>query len=311
MKIVFFGTGDFGIPALKRLLNSGHDIAAVVTQPDKRKGRGWKVQPTPIKAILEKTVPGMTVLQPEDLSDENFMSYIAGSGADVFVVIDYGKILKSDILDMPGKYCVNLHPSLLPKYRGAAPVNRAILGGEKETGITVIKMNKKMDAGDIISQEKLAIGEHEDVAGLFDRLSQSGAELLLKTLDQIAEGKERLVHQEEKEATYAPKLQKSEGKIDWELDASEIALRVKGLQPWPGAYTYLDGRVLKVLQAAAEDAVGVDAPPGTVISAESKLIVSAGKGAVRIGRLQPEGKKAMPSDEFLRGHDVSRGTVLE
>jgi methionyl-tRNA formyltransferase len=310
MKIVFFGTGDFGMPALKKLLNSGHDIAAVVTQPDKRKGRGWKVQPTPIKAILEKTAPWMPVFQPEELSDKDFLSHMAGIGADVFVVIDYGKILKSDILDMPGKYCVNLHPSLLPKYRGAAPVNRAILGGEKETGITVIKMNERMDAGDIILQEKMAIDEYESVVDLFGRLSQAGADLVLKALDEIGQDRERPIAQKEEDATYAPKLQKAEGKIEWARDASDIVLKVRGLQPWPGTYTYLDGKLIKVLQAAAEEMPEGETSPGQVISAVSKFIVSAGKGAVRIARLQPEGRKAMTSDEFLRGHDVYQGKVL-
>ena len=310
MRIVFFGTGDFAIPSVKRLLGSGHDMVSAVTRPDTRMGRGWKVQPAPIKAILEKTSPGMNVLQPEDLSDKVFMSSLEEARADVFVVIDYGCILKKDILDMPEKYCLNLHPSLLPRYRGAAPINRAILAGEKETGNTVIRMNERMDAGDIVSQETTAIGEYEDAVSLSERLAQSGAELLIKTLDEIAGGKEKLTRQEEEKATYAPKLRKSEGRIDWNEDASSIVLKVKAFRPWPGAYTYLNGKALKVSQAAVEAISRADIPPGSVVSAGPGLVVSAGKGAVRIAVLQSEGKKPMTSDEFLRGHDISKGTTL-
>jgi len=310
MRIVFFGTGDFGVPAVKRLLGAGHDMVLAVTRPDTRMGRGWKVKPAPIKAILEKTAPGMNVLQPEDLSDKDFLSFLEGARADVFVVIDYGSMLKKNILDMPKKYCLNLHPSLLPRYRGASPINRAILEGDEQTGNTVIRMNERMDAGDIISRETTAIGEHEDAVSLSERLARSGAELLIKTLDEIAAGTEKLTPQDEEKATYAPKLRKSEGKIDWNQDARSIVLKVKAFKPWPGAYTYLNGKMLKITQASVEDVSSADVSPGSVISAGPALVVSTGKSAVRIAVLQPEGKRPMTSDEFLRGHDVSKDTKL-
>lgn len=310
MRIVFFGTGDFGVPAVKRLLGSGHDMLLAVTRPDARTGRGWKVQPAPIKAILEKTAPWMNVLQPEDLSDKAFLSFLEKARADVFVVVDYGNMLKKEILDMPKKYCLNLHPSLLPRYRGSSPVNRAILEGEKETGNTVIRMNERMDAGEIISRETTAIGEHEDAVSLAERLAQSGAELLIKTLDEIDAGTEQLTPQEEEKATYAPKLRKSEGRIDWNEDASFIVRKVKAFKPWPGAYTYLNGKILKIAQASVEYVSPEQGTPASVICAGPPLVVSAGKNAVRIAVIQPEGKRPMTSDEFLRGHDISKGTTL-
>jgi len=310
MRVVFFGTGNFGIPTLKGLLRSTHAVAAAVTRPDVRKGRGWNVLPTPVKEIAEKVAPGMMVLQPEKLTDEGFLENLRSLNADVFVVVDYGKILPPDLLEMPEKYCINLHPSLLPLYRGAAPVSRAIMNGDKVTGNTVIKMNERMDAGDVIVRESLDIEEHDTSDVLENKLSLRGSALVLRALDLLASGRADLERQDESLATYAPKLEKAEGKIDWSMPASEIALRVRGLQPWPGAYTYLNGKVLKVIQASTCVCPEGDFAFGEVLQADTRMAVKAREGALRVSKLQLEGKKAMTSDEFLMGHQRIKGMVL-
>jgi methionyl-tRNA formyltransferase len=310
MRVVFFGTGNFGIPTLKGLLRSTHAVAAAVTRPDVRKGRGWNVLPTPVKEIAEKVAPGMMVLQPEKLTDEGFLENLRNLNADVFVVVDYGKILPPDLLEMPEKYCINLHPSLLPLYRGAAPVSRAIMNGDKVTGNTVIKMNERMDAGDVIVRESLDIEEHDTSDVLENKLSLRGSALVLRALDLLASGRADFERQDESLATYAPKLEKAEGKIDWSMPASEIALRVRGLQPWPGAYTYLNGKVLKVIQASTCVCPEGDFAFGEVLQADTRMAVKAREGALRVSKLQLEGKKAMTSDEFLMGHQRIKGMVL-
>ncbi len=310
MKIVFFGTGNFGIPTLKRLLKSSYEVEKVVTRPDIRKGRGWNVLPTPVKEIVKKTAPGTDVLQPEKMSDPEFRDSLKSCGADVFVVVDYGKILTKEILSIPSKYCINLHPSLLPLYRGPAPVNRAIMAGDAVTGNTVIKMNERMDAGDILLREEVAIGEHDTADLLGEKLSFSGAFLVLKALDLIESGLESTEEQDETIATYAPKLEKSEGKIDWGLSADQIALKVRGLQPWPGAYTLLNGRTVKILQASGCEIPEGRFSRGEIIRADSRLVVNCGRGALRVAKLQMEGKKAMTSDEFLRGHRDLTGAIM-
>lgn len=310
MKIVFFGTGDFGIPTLKSLLSSPYELAAAVTRSDTRKGRGWNIVPTPVKDIMEKVAPGIPVLQPVKLSDPDFIENLKKFDADIFVVVDYGRILPSEVLNIPRKFCVNLHPSLLPLYRGPAPVNRAVLSGDKVTGNTVIKMNERMDSGDIIVQERIDTGEYDTADVLENKLSLRGAALILKALGLIDSGNASFVAQDESKATYAAKLEKQEGKIDWNLPASEIALKVRGLRPWPGAYTFLNGKVLKVLQASACDMPKGKFAPGEILSAGAKFIVSTKEGALRVAKLQLEGKKAMTSDEFLKGHQGLAGKVL-
>lgn len=309
MKIIFFSTGKLGIPSLKKLTSSKHELLAVVTQPDKPQGRGWSVQPTPVKAFIEKAAPAIEIAEPENINDPAFVNYLKDKGADIFIVIDYGRILKKEVLDIPSKYCLNLHPSLLPKYRGAAPVNWAILNGDRETGDTIIKMNEGMDSGDIVIQESLEIKPDETAEGLFDRLSQKGGDLLLKVLDDIQEGKETLTPQDQTQATYAPKLAKKDGEIDWSLSAVDISRRIRALQPWPGAYTYLEGKVLKVQEVEVVD-IGEGEAPGTIID-EENLVVSTGSNALQIKRLQLQGKKSMPKEEFLRGHRLKKGTSLK
>jgi len=309
MKIIFFGTGKFGLPTLKKLMQSRHDVLAVVTQPDSSKGRGWNVLPTSVKAFIEKAAPDIEVLQPSNVSDAVFTDHMRSKDADVFVVVDYGQFLDKELLELPKKYSVNLHPSLLPAYRGAAPVNWAILNGDRETGNTVIKMAEKMDAGDIIAQEKTPISEEENAPELIERLAKSGADLLLKTLDLIESGKARPMAQDEAKVSYAPKLQKKDGKIDWEKPASDLIRKIKGMQPWPDAFTLIDGKVLKIFKASVLATGEEEGTPGTVLD-ENEFVVKAGKDALRIDVLQVEGKRKMPRKEFLRGQKIARGKVL-
>ncbi len=309
MRIVFFGTGKFGLPTLKKLLNSNHEIVAVVTQPDRKKGRGWGVHPTSVKALVEQSAPATEVFQPEKLSDPEFLDFLKKKEADVFVVVDYGRFLSEALLALPKKLCINLHPSLLPKYRGAAPMNWAILNGEKETGNTVIKLTEKMDAGNIILQEKTAIDEAETAIGLAERLSKSGSELALKALEMIEADKAQFLPQDESASSLAPKLEKKHGLIEWERSAIEIERKVRAMQPWPGAFTHLDGKTLKVLKAKAMEGARYSGEVGCVCD-EEKLIIKTGEGALKIEEVQPEGKRAMKADEFLRGHQLTKGTAL-
>ncbi len=308
MKIVFFGTGDFAVPALKKLISNRRNIAAVVTQPDSRRGRGMNYMSTPVKAFIEKAAPGVHIFQPEKASGDDFKNDIKAIGADVFVVVDYGQILGKDLLGMARKYCVNLHPSLLPKYRGASPVNRAILMGEKVTGNTVIKMSERMDAGPIILQTECAIGPDENSVDLLGRLSMQGAALLIEALNMIEAGSETLTEQNEKEATYARKLRKEEGLIDWSTSSEDILLKVRAMQPWPGAYTYVEGRMIKLFGVKAID-VPQGAKPGTIVD-EHNFIIKTGAGGVIVETLQVEGKSKMSRDEFLRGFRLMKDSVL-
>lgn len=309
MRIVFFGSGEFGLPTLKKIFESRHEVAAVVTQPDKKKGRGWNVQAAPFKAYMEGSWPGIMVLQPEKLSDPGLLPDLARLGADVFVVIDYGQFLTKEVLAIPKKYCVNLHPSLLPKYRGAAPVNRALMAGEKITGNTVIKMDERMDAGEIILQEETAVRDDEDAVSLSARLADSGAVLLIKTLDLIEKGGEKLVLQDDKAVTFARKLSKEEGLIDWTKDPEDILRKIRGAQPWPGAFTYLGGKMIKIFKARRTEYIFHDSPAGAVVDPK-RLIVCAGDGFIQIDELQVEGKRAMSVPEFLRGSRIEKGKIL-
>ncbi|NQT32910.1 MAG: methionyl-tRNA formyltransferase [Candidatus Omnitrophica bacterium] len=309
MRIVFFGTGKFGLPSLKKLLESDHEIVAVVTQPDRKKGRGWNIQASPVKAFIEQAAPAAGVLQPVKASDRSFISSLRERDTDLFVVIDYGQILSREVLDIPKKYCINLHPSLLPKYRGASPVNWTVINGESETGNTVIKIDERMDAGEVIMQEKLTVAKEDDAEVLLDKLSLKGVELLIKALEEIESGTESFSPQDESAASYAPKLKKEDGQIDWSLTSSRIICKTKGLKPWPVAFTYLEGKTLKILEAEDANNITEALAPGTICD-KNEFIVKTGDGAIKINKLQMEGKRVMPSSEFLKGYRTGKGIVL-
>ena len=308
MKIVFFGTSEFAVPSLKELSASAHEILAVVTQPDRKKGRHLHKAAPPIK--IEAASSGISVHQPENPNAKDFIKILSSIKADLFVVVSFGHILKKDILDMPRLGAVNLHASLLPKYRGAAPINWAVIKGEKDTGVSIIKMTEKMDAGDIVASEKIKILPEDTAATLTGKLSNKGALLLLKALDETVKGKTACKKQDEKLVSFAPKLKKENGLIDWSWTAPELHNLIRGLLPWPGAYTHWKGRLLKIWKAEAE-ALDFDLPPGRISTVGDKgIVVKTSSGSLVINELQLEGGKRMDAAAFIRGHKLSTGDKL-
>ena len=333
MKILFCGTPLFAVPSLEKLLRSGHPVAGVVTQPDRPRGRCQTPQPPPVKEVaLSKSLP---LFQPARLSDPGFLSSIEKLGAEIVAVVAYGRLLPKEFLALFKHGAVNLHASLLPKYRGAAPIQWAIIRGETETGVTLFELDEQMDHGPVILQRKTPIKPDEDAAGLAARLSGIGAAALIETLDLIETGMTSPVPQEDKEATHAPLLTKEDGLIRWELPAAEIQNRIRGMQPWPGATTSAGEKSVKILAAAAleqtvpgtlrvpgtdvSDPFGLSLSkseqppgPGTVLLADAAqgLFVQTGKGVLRIDRLQPSGGNPMTAAEFLRGHPLPPSSTL-
>lgn len=309
MKIVFFGTSEFAIPSLHALTNSRHEIAALVTQPDRQKGRHLKLsQPATKVLALTKDIP---VYQPQDASAGEAGEYLKGLGADLFVVVSFGQILKAEVLSIPKLYPINLHGSLLPKYRGAAPTNWAIINGDKSTGITIIRMNEKMDEGDMILKKDIAIDPEDTNITLSERLSELGAKALVEVLDMAGAGKTvSFTKQNGADATYAPKLKKEDGLIDWNRDAVQIHNSVRGLLPWPGAFTYYGGRILKILKTEILSHSAVkNAKAGEVIDIvkDKGIIVHTSSGDLAVQYLQLEAKSAMDADAFVRGHRIIKG----
>jgi len=307
MRIVFFGSDDFAAVHLNKILESNHDVVSCVTQPDRPKGRGMKVAESPIKAIaVSKKIP---LLQPATLKDEALLSQLKDLNADVFVVVAYGKILPEDVLSIPKIFCVNVHGSLLPKYRGAAPINWAIINGDTETGVTVMKMSPILDAGEIILQAKMAIGPEDTASALRERMAQLGAVTLIEGLDDIAQGKHKLLRQDLALVSYAPKLTKELSHISWTEPALKIHNLVRGLQPWPGACTNLGIKMVKVLQTRVSD-VHLQSP-GTIITvSKDGVTVAAGKGSVVLLKVQPESGKPMDAKSFVAGHKLAAGSKL-
>ena len=306
MNIIFMGTPHFAVPSLKALLDSKHDVICVVCQPDKPSGRGKKITSPPVKELAERY--SVRVEQPSKIRDDSFDTLINELSPDMICVVAYGKIIPKNILDKPRYGCINVHASLLPKYRGAAPVNWAVIRGEKETGITTMLMDEGMDTGDILLRESTKIGEDETSLELGDRLSQMGADLLIETIERIETGNIKPRKQDHESATYAPILKKADGEIDWNMDAEGIRNLIRGCQPWPGAYTRLDNKILKIFRAQTSNANG---SPGEVLeTGDAVLRVATGRGSLDIEELQLEGGKRMKTSEFLKGHSVDPGTVL-
>lgn len=304
-KIIFMGTPQFAVPSLEALIAAGHSVMAVVTQPDKPQGRGMSSLPSPVKkAALDRGIP---VFAPLKLKDESFIKELQGLGADFFVVVAYGKILPRHVLDIPPKGCVNLHASLLPKYRGAAPINWAIVNGEKETGVSTMLMDSGMDTGPVLLEKRVAIGADDTAEDLAKRLSTEGAALLAETIKLLSEGGIRPREQDGSNATYAPILKKEDGAIDWRNTAEGIKDLMRGLYPWPGAYTRWKGYTIKVLSGRAVDCPA-GKPPGTVVGVSKEGIrVATAKGVFEITELQPENKKRMPAGDFARGYRIAEG----
>ncbi len=319
MKVVFMGTPDFAVETLRAVVSSGHEVAAVVTQPDKPKGRGTAMSMSAVKeAALAMSLP---VLQPERARDEEFISRLRGINPDVIVVVAFGQLLPKEIIDMPKYGCVNVHASLLPKYRGASPVQWAVIDGCEYSGVTTMLMDEGLDTGDILLAEKVKLDKKETGGSLFERLSLVGAQLLVKTLKALEEGSVTPVKQDEQKATYVRMLNKAFGNIDFNQPAEKIERLIRGLNPWPSAYTHINGKLLKIWDASvcgtseapseAGESASRKAKPGTVVYSDDKaFIVQCSDKALKINELQLEGKKRMKTEDFLRGYSVKPGDVL-
>ena len=307
MRIVFMGTPESAVPSLQRLLDDGHEIVAVWTQPDKPAGRGKQLHQSPIKefALQHK----LTIHQPAKIKTEEAKDLFASHNADVAVVVAYGKILPSEFLNAYMHGCINVHFSLLPKYRGAAPVNWALVNGEGETGVTTMRIVEELDAGPILLQSGAKIGEHETAPELLMRLAELGAEVLSETLRNLDAIEPR--PQRDEDATFAPILKREDGLIDWSMDAFAIERRVRGFQPWPNAYTAIDSKRLIIWRATSEP-TEFSVPPGQIVEARTdRLAVSCGHSTLlRIGELQPEGGRRMSARDFINGKYVKDGAVL-
>ena len=325
MKIVFMGTPDFAVPALKALAESAkHEVSLVVTQPDRPRGRSGKPAPSDVKLCAEQY--GIPVFQPEKIREEAAVERLRRENADIFVVAAFGQLLPKTILEMPRFGCINIHGSLLPAYRGAAPVQWAVLDGQKEAGDTIMQMNEGLDTGDILMQESIPLSANETAGSLYDKLSSMGVPLLLKALDAIEAGTVTPVPQGDSGTHYAKMLRKEMGNIDWTKSAEEIGRLVRGLNPWPSAYTHWNGKMLKIWMAepvtqeelsalGCDEKNGMDlkeAQPGTVmIVTKDTLMVQTGDGLLALTELQMEGKKRMPVQAFLMGCRLQTGEKLE
>ena len=309
MKIIFFGSDEFAATSLSRLLVNGHEIAAVVTPPDRARGRGMNVSFLPVKmTAMERLIP---IFQPEDLKDTVFQQELKGFDADVFVVIAYGKILPKETLEVPRLCCINLHASLLPKYRGAAPINWALINGDHTTGVTVIRMNERMDAGDIIARESVEIVDDTDAQALRERLSETGAECLVQALTLLTDKNFVPEPQNDAEASFAGKLTPDLGCVCWEKSAQEIHNLVRGLVPWPCAHTQFQDRRLKILEAAVFEDECDSASPGTVVKLiPDGIVIACGEGNLLFKRVHPDSAKAMDARSFSVGHRVRAGAVF-
>lgn len=304
LRIVFFGTPDFAVPTLEALIHSRHEVVAVVTQPDRPRGRGQKTSDAPVKAYA--AAAGIPVLQPARLKDESFLTALSAAHADLGVIAAYGKILTDAVLATPPLGFLNVHASLLPRYRGAAPVHRAVIAGERETGVTIMRVVAALDAGPMLAAVRRPIGAEETSENVDRALAKLGAGLLASTVDAVASGHVIETPQHDADATYAPRLTKDDGLIDWMQPADRIHNLIRGLHPWPHAYSFLRGQRLIFRRAIV--APGRNAVPGVVIEASGdRLIIAAGNGAVAVAELQAEGKRPMNPREFLAGHRLTPG----
>lgn len=307
-RIVFFGTPSFAIPTLEGLLKGPHKVVGVVTQPDREKGRGRKVVISPVKELALQH--GLNPLQPEQAKEEGFQKALKGLQPDLIVVVAYGQILPKPVLKMPKYGAVNVHASLLPRYRGAAPIAWAILKGEKVTGVTTMVMDAGMDTGDILFQAEVPINEEDTCQTLHDRLASLGAGLLIETLEKMKEGNIRPIPQDHSKATFAPPLKKEDGYIDWKKEAGEIDRQVRAFDPWPGAFTKWNDRLLRIYKGGIRERAPTG-KAGTVVWVGSDFIeVETEKDAYLIKEVQLEGRKRMRVREFLLGHPIPVGAVL-
>lgn len=299
-KIIFMGTPDFSVPVLKRIIDEGYEVVAVVTQPDRPVGRKKVLTPPPVKVEAEKH--GIPVYQPEKIRDEAELAKILALQPDLVVTAAFGQILPNELLEAPKYSCINVHASLLPELRGGAPIHYSILLGKEKTGITIMYMAEKLDAGDILTQAEVTIEEEDNVGTMHDKLSQVGADLLAETLPKLLNGELTPIKQDEAKATFASNIKRSDEKIDWTRTGEEIYNHVRGLNPWPVAYTLLEGKVMKLWQT--KKVTGFKkAEPGTIIDVQKDgfVVATGNETSILIQELQPSGKKKMPAKDYLSG----------
>lgn len=325
MRMLFMGTPDFAVPCLDALVKNGGDVVGVVTQPDRPKGRGRQLAPSPVK--VKAAQYGIPVYQPERIKTREFVDQLKAIRPDLIVVVAFGQLLSPEILDLPSYGCVNVHASLLPMYRGAAPIHRAVINGDKETGVTTMFMDSGLDTGDMILSQPIPIAEDDTVGIVHDKLAEAGAQLLLETIDAIKRGQAPRKPQEHSKATYAEMLKREHERIDWSRDAVSIRNLIRGMNPWPGAYTTLGDKVLKVWKAEVLTGHGDAAVPGykavpgdKAVSGDAGkvleiipgrgLIVQTGKERLLLQEIQLQGSRKLTVEEFLRGHPLQTGTCL-
>ena len=314
MRILFWGTPDFAIPSLRALLGEGHDVVGVVTQPDRPAGRGRTVQAPPVKRVaLEEGIP---VLQPERARGDAFLAQLRALEPDISVVVAYGQILRREVLELPPLGSINVHASLLPELRGAAPINWAIIRGYRETGVTIMRMVERMDAGPILYQVRVPIAEDERAGDLWTRLSEVGAAALVQALALLEIGEIEEVEQDESKATYAPRLTRQDARVDWSLDAVSVDRTIRGMDPVPGAWTTWNGRELKLFRPRPVPDHTHDASPGTILEADGHdptqgIFVACGRGGIYIREVTPAGRRRMTAAEWVRGRGPRTGDRFE
>ena len=308
MRVVFMGTPDFAVQSLNALVDAGHEVTAVITQPDRPKGRGNKMAFPEVKTRALEL--GLPVHQPDSVKDGAFLELLKSYDPEAIVVVAFGRILPQAVLDLPPYGCVNVHGSLLPEYRGAAPIQRAVLDGRKETGVTTMRMDIGMDTGDMLMQATLPITDEDTTGTMFDKLAELGGKVLIDTLAGLENGTVVPVKQDDSKATHAARILKEDEVICWEDSAEKIFCQIRGLSPAPGAYTWWNGERLKLWKARISDRETGKAPGTVVAISKNALTVQTGKGCLEVLELQPAGKKAMPAQAFSNGAGVAEGIVF-
>lgn len=308
MRIVFMGTSQFAVPALEKLINTSCEVVGVVTQPDRPKGRGNKVTPSPVKDFAQSV--NIPVYQPHKIKEPDAVDFITSWQPDLIIVVSYGQIIPPQILQLPPAGCINIHASLLPRYRGAAPIQRCLMNGDIKTGITTMFMDEGLDTGDILLQEEVAINDETNYGELHDLLAHTGADLIIKTIKKLKEGTLARTKQNDKDSTYAEMIRKADELINWQDDALKIYNQIRGLNPQPGACTLLDNRTLKIFKACLVDEHQAGQPGEITAVLPEGFIVKTGSLALEILELQKEGKKRINTKEFLKGHSLKTGILL-
>ncbi len=308
LRLVFMGTPQFAVPSLERLANGPHEVLAVVTQPDRPAGRGQKLRESAVKGVAKAR--GIQVLQPPSARSGELADHLRSLAPDVAVVVAYGRILPTDVISIPRLGCINAHASLLPRHRGAAPIQHALIAGDSTTGVTIMRINERMDTGDVLLTQSVAIATDDDAASLAEKLSHIAADLLAATLDRLAAGPVEKTPQDSTAATYAPPISRDEGALDWTLPAEQLERRIRAFRPEPGAFTLHDGLRLKLLKAVVVAPLREAAPGSVALGSDGSVCVACGQGALLLEEVRPEGGRAMAASDYFRGKGATRGRRL-